>query len=198
MRRMLRFARGVDRIAESLGRISIYLILVLVAVGFYNVAARYIGRFIGQNLSSTRLLELQWYIYSVLFLLIFAYNIKHDVNVRVDILYARWSAKRQAWVNLLGTLFFIVPLAIIGIWVTITPVMQSWGQLPNGTFGPWEMSPDPDGLPRAPIKSFIIVGFALLLLQALAQIIKYAAIITGHREVANAMAAEVVAVDIAE
>ncbi|HHY56150.1 MAG TPA: TRAP transporter small permease subunit [Chloroflexi bacterium] len=198
MRRMLRFARGVDRIAESLGRISIYLILVLVVIGFYNVAARYIGRFIGQNLSSTRLLELQWYIYSVLFLLIFAYNIKHDVNVRVDILYARWSAKRQAWVNLLGTLFFIVPLAIIGIWVTITPVMQSWGQLPNGTFGPWEMSPDPDGLPRAPIKSFIIVGFALLLLQALAQIIKYAAIITGHREVANAMAAEVVAVDIAE
>lgn len=198
MRGMLKFARGMDRVAEFLGRISIYLILVLVAIGFYNVVARYVGRFIGQNLSSTRLLELQWYIYSVLFFLIFAYNMKHDVNVRVDILYARWSAKRQAWVNLLGMLFFVVPLAIIGIWMTITPVLQSWGQLPNGTFGPWEMSPDPDGLPRAPIKSFIIVAFALLLLQAFAQIIKYAAIITGHSEVATEMAAEIVAVDIAE
>lgn len=198
MRGALKFARGVDRVAEFLGRISIYLILVLVAVGFYNVAGRYFGRFIGQNLSSTRLLELQWYIYSVLFFLIFAYNMKHDVNVRVDILYAKWSAKRQAWINLLGTLLFVAPLAIIGIWMTITPVLQSWGQLPNGTFGPWEMSPDPDGLPRAPIKSFIIVAFALLLLQAIAQIIKYAAIITGHREVATEMAAEVVAVDIAE
>ncbi|HAJ38633.1 MAG TPA: C4-dicarboxylate ABC transporter substrate-binding protein [Chloroflexi bacterium] len=195
---MLNFARGMDRVAEFLGRISIYLILVLVAVGFYNVVARYVGRFIGQNLSSTRLLELQWYIYSVLFFLIFAYNMKHDVNVRVDILYAKWSAKRQAWVNLLGMLFFVVPLAIIGIWMTITPVLQSWGQLPNGTFGPWEMSPDPDGLPRAPIKSFILVAFALLLLQAFAQIIKYAAIITGHSEVATEMAAEIVAVDIAE
>lgn len=198
MRGALKFARGVDRVAEFLGRISIYLILVLVAVGFYNVVVRYLGRFIGQNLSSTRLLELQWYIYSVLFFLIFGYNMKHDVNVRVDILYAKWSAKRQAWINLLGTLLFVVPLAIIGIWVTITPVLQSWGQLPNGTFGPWETSPDPDGLPRAPIKSFIIVAFALLLLQAIAQIIKYAAIITGHREVATEMAAEVVAVDIAE
>lgn len=184
--------------SEFLGKISIYLILVLVAVGFYNVAVRYTGRFIGQNLSSNRLIEVQWYIYSVLFFLIFAYNIKHDVNVRVDILYAKWSAKRKAWIDLLGTLLFVVPLAIIGIWMTITPVLQSWGQLPNGTFGPWEMSPDPDGLPRAPIKSFIIVAFALVLLQAFAQIIKYAAIITGHREVAAEMAAETVAVDIAE
>lgn len=198
MRGALKFARSVDRVAEFLGRISIYLILVLVAVGFYNVAARYLGRFIGQNLSSTRLLELQWYIYSVIFFLIFAYNMKHDVNVRVDILYARWSAKRQAWVNLLGTLLFVAPLAIIGIWVTITPVLQSWGQLPNGTFGSWEMSPDPDGLPRAPIKSFIIVAFALVLLQAIAQIIKYAAILTGHHEVTSEMAAETIAAEIIE
>lgn len=198
VRGFLKFAHGIDRVSEFLGKISIYLILVLVVVGFYNVAVRYTGRFIGQNLSSNRLIEVQWYIYSVLFFLIFAYNIKHDVNVRVDILYAKWSTKRKAWVDLLGTLLFVVPLAIIGIWMTITPVLQSWGQLPNGTFGPWELSPDPDGLPRAPIKSFIIVAFALMLLQALAQIIKYAAIITGHREVADEMTAETVSVDIAE
>src|SRR5690606_31021055 len=132
---------------------------------------RYVGRFIGQNLSSNRLIEIQWYMYSVIFFLIFAYNVKHDVNVRVDILYAKWSPKRKAWVDLLGTMLILIPFCIIGIWFTLNPVMLSWGRLPDGSFGAWEMSPDPDGLPRAPIKSFIIVAFVTLLLQAIAQAI---------------------------
>lgn len=198
MRGLLKFAHGIDRFSEFIGKISIYLILALVAVGFYNVVVRYTGRFIGQNLSSNRLIEVQWYIYSVIFFLIFAYNVKHDVNVRVDILYSKWSAKRRAWVDLLGTLLIVVPLSIIGIWVTITPVLQSWGRLPNGAFGPWEMSPDPDGLPRAPIKSFIILAFLLLLVQAIAQIIKYAAVISGHREVAAELAAETTSAELVE
>ncbi len=102
MRGLLKLAHGIDRISEVLGKFSILLILVLVVVGFYNVVARYMGRFIGQNLSSNRLIETQWYLYSVIFFLIFAYNVKHDVNVRVDILYTKWSPKRKAWVDLLG------------------------------------------------------------------------------------------------
>ena len=198
MRGVLKFSHAIDRLSEFLGKIAIYLILVLVAVGFYNVVVRYTGRFIGQNLSSNRLIEIQWYIYSVIFFLIFAYNVKHDVNVRVDILYTKWSPRRRAWVDLLGTLLILIPMAIIGIWVTVTPVLQSWGQLPNGTFGAWELSPDPDGLPRAPIKSFIIVAFSLLLLQAIAQVIKYAAVIAGHQEVIAELAAETVGAEIVE
>ena len=198
MRGVLKFSHAIDRLSEFLGKIAIYLILVLVAVGFYNVVVRYMGRFIGQNLSSNRLIEIQWYIYSVIFFLIFAYNVKHDVNVRVDILYTKWSPRRRAWVDLLGTLLILIPMAIIGIWVTVTPVLQSWGQLPNGTFGAWELSPDPDGLPRAPIKSFIIVAFSLLLLQAIAQVIKYAAVIAGHQEVIAELAAETVGAEIVE
>ena len=198
MRGVLKFSHAIDRLSEFLGKIAIYLILVLVAVGFYNVVVRYTGRFIGQNLSSNRLIEIQWYIYSVIFFLIFAYNVKHDVNVRVDILYTKWSPRRRAWVDLLGTLLILIPMAIIGIWVTVTPVLQSWGQPPNGTFGAWELSPDPDGLPRAPIKSFIIVAFSLLLLQAIAQVIKYAAVIAGHQEVIAELAAETVGAEIVE
>jgi len=198
VRSLLKVAHGIDRLSELLGKVSIYLILVLLAVGFYNVVARYIGRFIGQNLSSNRLLEVQWYLYSIIFLLIFAYNLKHDVNVRVDILYTKWGPKRRAWVDLLGTLLIIAPLAIIGIWMTINPVLQSWGLLPNGTFGAWELSGDPDGLPRAPIKSLIIVAFALLLLQAIAQIIKYTALLTGHDEVATELIAETASTDLVE
>ncbi len=198
MRGLLKFAHGVDRVSEILGKLSIYLILVLLAVGFYNVVARYIGRFVGQNLTSNALLEVQWYIYAVLYLLIFAYNLKHDVNVRVDILYSKWGIKRRAWVDLLGTLLIVVPLAILGIWMTVNPVLQAWGRLPDGSFGAWEMSPDPDGLPRAPIKSFIIVAFVLLLLQALAQIVKYAALITGQPAVAAELAAETLSTDLVE
>jgi TRAP-type mannitol/chloroaromatic compound transport system permease small subunit len=69
--------------------------------------------------------------------------------------------------------------------------MISWGRLPNGNWGTWEMSPDPEGLPRAPIKTMIIVAFGLLLLQSIAQAIKYLAIINGHVEIAQEIEAEV-------
>ncbi|MCB0053877.1 MAG: TRAP transporter small permease subunit [Caldilinea sp.] len=198
MRSLLKLAHGIDRISEFLGKISIYLIIALLAVGFYNVVARYAGRFIGQNLSSNRLIEIQWYMYSVIFFLIFAYNVKHDVNVRVDILYSKWSPKRKAWVDLLGTMLILIPFCIIGIWFTLNPVMLSWGRLPDGSFGTWEMSPDPDGLPRAPIKSFIIVAFASLLLQAIAQAIKYLAVLTGHTEVEAELQAELTGAEVVE
>lgn len=175
MRLLLRFSHGIDRVSEGLGKLAIYLTLALIAIGFYNVVARYVGRFIGQNLSSNVFIETQWYIFSVIFFLMFAYNLKHDVNVRVDFLYAKWSPRRKAWVDLLGTLLFLIPFCIMGIWVTINPVLFSWRL--------WEMSPDPGGLPRAPIKTFIIVAFVMLLLQAIAQAIKYAAVLTGHHEV---------------
>jgi TRAP-type mannitol/chloroaromatic compound transport system permease small subunit len=81
-----------------------------------------------------------------------------------------------------GHLLFLIPFSIVGIWVTINPVLFSWGRLPNGTWGPWEMSPDPNGLPRAPIKSMIIVAFILLLLQTIAELIKLYAVIRGKED----------------
>ena len=175
MRGLLKVSHLIDNLSEFLGKIAIHLTLLLVVIGFYNVAARYIGRFIGQNLSSNRFIETQWYIFSIIFFLMFAYNLKHDVNVRVDFLYAKWSPRRKAWVDLIGTVLVLIPFCVMGIWVTINPVIFSWTL--------WEMSPDPGGLPRAPIKSFIIVAFGVLLLQAVAQAIKYAAVLTGHSEV---------------
>jgi TRAP-type mannitol/chloroaromatic compound transport system permease small subunit len=170
-------ARWVDQLSEALGKVAISLTLVLVAIGFYNVAARYVGRFIGQNLSTNSFIETQWYIFSVIFFLMFAYNLRHDVNVRVDFLYARWSGRRRTWADLLGTLLALIPFCILGIWMTVTPVLFSWRL--------WEMSPDPGGLPRAPIKTFILVAFSVLLLQAIAQAIKYIAILTGQNEIAQ-------------
>lgn len=176
---MMNFVRWMDSVSTSLGKISASLVILTVAIGFYNVVARYLGRFVGVKLTTNMLIELQWYLFSLIFLFGFPYILKIGENVRVDFLYADWSMKTKAWVNLIGHLFLLI-FCIIGIWVTFYPVLQSWGLLPDGTFGHWEVSPDPDGLPRAPIKTMMPVGFALLFLQGLAEIFKNVARIRGE------------------
>lgn len=178
MKGLLRVSRAIDAVTEFIGRLLPYLVMIMIAAGFYNVVARYLGRYIGVRLTSNAVIEIQWYMYSVLFFFGFAYILKHNLNVRVDFLYARWSPTRRAWIDLLGTLLFLIPFCILGIYVTLSPVMASWGRLPSGAWGVWEVSPDPDGLPRAPIKSMIIVAFTLLLAQAISQVIKYLAVLT--------------------
>lgn len=180
MNALLRLSSGIDKVTEVAGTISRYLVLAIVAVGFLNVVARYAGRFVGVRLTSNAWIEIQWYVYSVMFFLAFGYVLKHNVNVRVDFYYANWSPKRRAWIDLIGTIFFLIPFCLLGMYATFNPVMLSWGRLPDGTFGVWELSPDPDGLPRAPIKTMIIVAFALLLLAAISHAIKCVAVITGH------------------
>ncbi|MGB8699933.1 MAG: TRAP transporter small permease subunit [Thermosynechococcaceae cyanobacterium] len=184
IRILLQLSQGIDRITEGVGRLSTWLIFLTIAVGFYNVVARYIGRLIGVKLSSNALIELQWYLFSLMFLLSFAYILKHAANVRVDFLYTRWSAKQQALVDFLGTVFFLIPFCAVGIWISLNPVLQSWGMLPDGSWGTWELSPDADGLPRAPIKSVLIVGLVLLLAQSISQAIKYLSILKGYTPIA--------------
>jgi TRAP-type mannitol/chloroaromatic compound transport system, small permease component len=179
MQFLLRVSDAIDALNEWIGSKTAYIVMAMVAIGFVNVVARYVGRFIGVRLTSNAIIELQWYLFSIMFFLGFAYILKHNLNVRVDFWYANWPAQRRALIDLVGTLLFLIPFCIIAIIETFNPVMFSWGRLPNGRWGPWEMSPDPDGLPRAPIKSMIIVAFVLLLLQAISQAIKYLAIVTN-------------------
>jgi len=187
---LLKFSKAVDYLTERMGDIANWVVLITVVIGFYNVFVRYIGRFIGLNLSSNVYIELQWYLYSIIFFLGFGYILKHGINVRVDILYAQWSEKTQAMIDFWATLLLLVPFCIIGLYVTYAPVLTSWGLRPNGTWGTWEVSPDPSGLPRAPIKTMIIVAFVLMLLQTISQLIKYWAVIIGHHEVREILEAE--------
>jgi TRAP-type mannitol/chloroaromatic compound transport system permease small subunit len=173
-------SRRIDRMTDIIGSWSTGLVLVTIAVGFYNVVARYVGRLIGIQLSSNGFIELQWYLFSMMFLCGFAYILKHGENVRVDFLYSEWTEKQRAWVDLLGTLLFLIPFCILGWCVTIDAVLDSWGYLPDGTWGSWELSSDADGLPRAPIKTMLLFGFVTLLAQAISQAIKYLAIVKGY------------------
>ncbi|MBD1910039.1 MULTISPECIES: TRAP transporter small permease subunit [unclassified Leptolyngbya] len=183
VRALLRLSEAIDRLTDWVGQLSVGLVVLTIAISFYNVLVRYVGRFIGLQLSSNVLIELQWYLFAILFLLGFAYILKHDQNVRVDFWYAHWSDRRRTWVNLLGTLLFLIPFCILGLYVTFNPVLASWGRLPDGTWGPWEVSSDANGLPRAPIKAMVLVGLALLLLQAISQSIKYTAVLLGYNTV---------------
>lgn len=185
LRPLLGYQRVVDRISERAGSISKYLVVLVVALGFVNAVLRYVGRFSGTRLTSNRYLELQWYLYAILFLVAFGYILKNGINVRVDFWYAEQSQRRQAWIDLIGHLIALIPFCVLALWVVWGPVLTSFGRGPRGfttwrVWEVWEQSPDPGGLPRAPIKMFLVIGFGILLLQALAELVKLVAELTGH------------------
>ena len=191
IKKLLKVSQSIDKFTDKLGWLSQWFVLLTVGVGFFNVVARYLGRFIGTQLSSNALIDLQWYLFSLTFLSAFAYILRHGENVRVDFLYSQWGEKRKALIDFLGTILFLIPFCILGIWVTFNPILQSWGRLPDGSWGNWELSADADGLPRAPIKTMLPLGLFLLLLQSLSQAIKYLAIILGYEEVAEQIRLEI-------
>ena len=158
------FVRVVDELTERVGRAVSWLILAMVLIGAYNAVARYLGRGLGVNLSSNAYLEAQWYLFSLVFLLAAAYTFKHDKHVRVDVLYGRLSKRGRIWIDLIGTLVLLLPFSFFVLWVSWPTVLNSWKVL--------EGSPDPGGLPRYPIKSMILVAFALLALQGIAEVVR--------------------------
>jgi TRAP-type mannitol/chloroaromatic compound transport system permease small subunit len=181
---LLLYTRAVDRLSEVLGTLSTYFVIITVTVGFTNVVLRYLGRFVEVRLTSNLFIELQWYLYTLIFFFGFPYILKNNINVRVDFWYAGQTVQRKALIDLIGHLIALVPFCIIALWVTVDPVLSSWGLRPDGSWGTWEMSPDPSGLPRAPIKSMILVAFTTLLLQAIVEVIRLVATLRGDRELA--------------
>lgn len=143
----------------------------MVLVGSYNAVVRYLARYTGMSLSSNMYIELQWYLFSLVFLLAGAYALKTDSHVRVDVLYGRLSAKGKAWIDLMGVVLFLAPFCIMMLWVSWPAVINSWEVL--------EGSPDPGGLPRYPIKTAIPIAFLLLLVQAGSMFIRALAVIRG-------------------
>ena len=159
-----RYIRIVDRVTGGLGRFISWMALLMVLIGAYNAIARYLGRFIGVNLSSNLYLELQWYLFSLIFLLGAAFALREDTHVRVDVLYGRMRAKAKARINVIGSVLMLIPFCVFVLWVSWPSIRNSWAVL--------ETSPDPGGLPRYPLKAVIIVAFVLLLAQGIAELLK--------------------------
>lgn len=183
MNLLLKVSRGIDNAIDGMGRNLAWLVLVMLLIGVYNTIARYIGSAVGANFTSNALIELQWMIFSALFFLGASYVLRHNEHVRVDFLYGNWPPRRKALVNLLGTLLFLIPFCVLVLWVSSRPVLISWGWNPmTGAWRNWEMSPNPGGLPYAPVKSLILVGFGLLIVQGISEIIKNVAILQGRMQ----------------
>jgi TRAP-type mannitol/chloroaromatic compound transport system permease small subunit len=152
---------AVNRLAAAVGR---WALLLMLALGTWNVVGRYVGLALGRNLSSNALIEGQWYLFDVMFLLAMGYALQRDDHVRVDVLQSRWSPRRQARVELAGTLGLLLPFVLVVLLASVEPTLATW------RIG--EMSPDPGGLPRTWVKSLIPLGFLLLGLQGVAQVIR--------------------------
>lgn len=159
-------SNAIDRLNENIGRGISWLNTLLVVVICYDVTIRYLF-----NSSSAGIVELEWHLFSFIFLLGAGYALLHDRHVRVDVFYQNYSEKKQAWVNLLGTILFLIPFCVITIHASL--------KFTGNAFAINEGSPDPGGLPaRYIVKAAIPIGFFLLLLQAISLAFKSMLILT--------------------
>jgi TRAP-type mannitol/chloroaromatic compound transport system permease small subunit len=166
LKALLAFSRLVDWLNERLGRLVYWLILASVLVSSGNAVVRYVFA-----RSSNGWLEIQWYLFSAVFLLGAGYTLQHNEHVRIDIIYSKLSPRTRASIDLLGGLFFLLPMAIIIMALAWPVFLDSWRLN--------ECSTDAGGLVRWPVKLLIPVGFFLLVLQGLSEIIKRIAFLAG-------------------
>lgn len=181
-RGLLAYQRRADALSEWTGKLAAWMVLPTVAVGFTNVILRYTGQNIGRRLTSNAIIELQLYLYASIFLIGFAYVLKHQINVRVDFWYANQPVSHRAWIDFWGNWIALVPFCIIGMWVSFPQAWQS--------IRVWEQSPDASGLPRGPIKGLLAIAFFLLFLQALSEQIRLYAVLTNRGHLVHYEAAE--------
>jgi len=166
MRAALAFARLIDYVNERVGRAVAWLVLVAVLVSAGNALMRY-----AFSMSSNAWLEIQWYLFSAIFLLAAGWTLKRNAHVRIDVIAARLSPRAQAWLDILGGLFFLLPMAVLILYLSWPMFMQSYlGH---------EVSSDAGGLVRWPVKLLIPLGFGLLVLQGVSEIIKRVAFLSG-------------------
>jgi TRAP-type mannitol/chloroaromatic compound transport system permease small subunit len=163
---LLALSRIIDRVNERVGRAVYWLVLAAVLVSSGNAVVRYLFDY-----SSNGWLELQWYLYSGFFLVGAGYTLLRNEHVRIDIISSRLDPRTRAWIDLLGGIFFLLPMATI-ILVLSWPVFTQ-------SYALTEYSPNAGGLLRWPVKLMIPVGFFLLAIQGVSEIIKRAAFLQG-------------------
>ena len=152
----------IDSLNEVIGRIVAWCVPILMAIIVYDVAMRYLFQ-----IGSVALQELEWHLFAIIFLLGAAYTFKHDAHVRVDIFYKskKLSDTHRAWINIGGSLIFLIPFCILMVY-------SSWPFVEN-SYAMSEGSPDPGGLPyRFLLKAAIPLSFILLIVQAIANMLK--------------------------
>ena len=167
MRSLLAFSALIDALNEKIGNICNWLVLLACVVSAGNAMVRY-----AYDTSSNAWLEIQWYMFAVIVMLGASYTMKRNEHVRVDLFYMTLSRRGQLWVDILGTLIFLLPTCTILAWLSWPFFMQS--------FNVYEHSSNAGGLLRWQIKLVLPVGFALVALQGVSELIKRVAFLNGY------------------
>lgn len=163
---LLALSRQIDRMNESIGKAVYWLVLISVVISAGNAVMRYTI-----NYSSNSLLEIQWYLFSAVFLLCAPYTLLRNEHIRIDVVVARFGRRTLTWIDILGTIFFLLPMTLIIMYLSWPMFWQS--------FASGERSGDAGGLIRWPAKILVPIGFALLSLQGLSELVKRIAFLKG-------------------
>jgi len=163
---LLKLARRIDSLTERIGRASPWLVLAVVLISTANALLRY-----AFNYSLNAFLEIQWYLFGMIFLLSAGYTLLRNEHVRIDIISSRFSQRGQSWIDIFGIVFFLMPMAI-AIMVLSWPVfIDAWNS--------GEMSNSAGGLIIWPARLMIPVGFFLLIMQGVSELIKRVGFLKG-------------------
>ena len=167
MRPLLAISNAIDQLNEKIGYICNLLVLLACLVSAINAMIRYAFSY-----SSNGWLELQWYMFALLVMFGASYTFRRNEHVRVELLYLYLSERGQLWLDLIGTLFFLIPTCLLLAYLSWPFFMQSYSVN--------EMSANPGGLLRWPVKFAIPAGFVMLARQGLSEVIKRAAALQGY------------------
>jgi TRAP-type mannitol/chloroaromatic compound transport system permease small subunit len=163
---LLTLSRHIDALTERIGKSAIWIVLIVALVSTGNAVMRHTF-----NYSSNAFLEIQWYLFGLIFFLCSGYTLLRNEHVRIDLLSSKLSKRGQTWIDILGILFFLMPMAI-AIMVLSWPVFMH-------AFESSEMSNSPGGLIVWPARLMVPVGFALLILQGISELIKRIGFLRG-------------------
>ena len=166
---LLKISRLIDFVAEWIGRLVMWLVLAAVVISAINAVMRKLF-----SLSSNAYLEVQWYLFAAVFMLGAGYVFLHNAHVRIDFISSRLSKRTNAIIDTLGIVIFLIPLCLILIDLSWPFFMRAYES--------GEMSENAGGLIRWPVIVLIPVGFAILLLQAISELLKRIAFIAGARD----------------
>jgi TRAP-type mannitol/chloroaromatic compound transport system permease small subunit len=167
MNSLLALSRAIDAVNHRLSYVADWLVLLSCLISAGNAFSRY-----AFSVSSNAWLEIQWYMFGALVMLGASYTLKRNEHVRVDIVYANLSTRRQILVDIVGGLLFMLPATLILTYLSWPVFHNSWAE--------GEISSNAGGLVRWPIKIFLPLGFALLSLQGISELIKRFAMLSGH------------------
>ncbi len=166
MTALLKLSRLIDAISEFVGRWVAWLILAAVLISAGNAAVRK-----AFDISSNAWLEIQWYLFAAVFLLAAGYTLLRQEHVRIDVVLGRFSKRTQIKVEAVCLVLFLFPFCIEVIGLVLPLVMRAWQT--------GEMSSNAGGLIRWPVFALVPLGFALLLMQGVSELIKRIAFLQG-------------------